>query len=95
MAQEGSPDLGFILNNEMGDFNPQPGMTNSSGRIGTPPNVIAPEKRMLSSMSPTIVKKDGKPYLVIGTPGGRTIINTTFQTILNVLEFNMHIEKAI
>jgi gamma-glutamyltranspeptidase/glutathione hydrolase len=94
-SRRGSPDLGFILNNEMGDFNPQPGMTNSSGRIGTPPNVIAPEKRMLSSMSPTIVKKDGKPYLVIGTPGGRTIINTTFQTILNVLEFNMPIDKAI
>lgn len=94
-SRMGSSDLGFILNNEMGDFNPQPGTTNSSGRIGTNPNVIAPEKRMLSSMSPTIVKKNGKPYLAIGTPGGRTIINTTFQTILNVLEFNMPIDKAI
>lgn len=94
-SRMGSSELGFILNNEMGDFNPQPGMTNTSGRIGTNPNLIAPEKRMLSSMSPTIVKKDGKPYLVIGTPGGRTIINTTFQTILNVLEFNMPIDKAI
>ena len=94
-SRMGSSNLGFILNNEMGDFNPQPRMTNASGRIGTNPNLIAPEKRMLSSMSPTIVKKDGKPYLVIGTPGGRTIINTTFQTILNVLEFKMPIDNAI
>ncbi len=94
-SRMGSPELGFILNNEMGDFNPQPGLTNSQGRIGSDPNLIAPEKRMLSSMSPTIVAKDGKPYLVIGTPGGRTIINTTFQTILNVLEFEMPIDDAI
>lgn len=94
-ARTGVPELGFILNNEMGDFNPVPGYTNSSGLIGTPPNQIAPEKRMLSSMSPTIVAKNGKPYLVIGTPGGRTIINTTFQTILNVLEFEMPLHKAI
>lgn len=94
-SRMGSSELGFILNNEMGDFNAIPGLTNSNGRIGSDPNLIAPEKRMLSSMSPTIVAKDGKPYLVIGTPGGRTIINTTFQTILNVLEFNMPIDKAI
>lgn len=94
-SRMGSAELGFILNNEMGDFNPEPGVTNSRGRIGTDPNLIAPEKRMLSSMSPTIVAKDGKPYLVIGTPGGRTIINTTFQTILNVLEFEMPIDDAI
>ena len=94
-SRMGSSELGFILNNEMGDFNPQPEITNSSGRIGTNPNLIAPEKRMLSSMSPTIVKKNGSPYLVIGTPGGRTIINTTFQAILNVLEFKMPIDKAI
>jgi len=94
-SRMGSPELGFILNNEMGDFNPVPGLTNSSGRIGSDPNLIAPEKRMLSSMSPTIIAKNGKPYLVIGTPGGRTIINTTFQTILNVLEFEMPINKAI
>jgi gamma-glutamyltranspeptidase/glutathione hydrolase len=91
----GSKDLGFIFNNEMGDFNPIPGYTDSGWLIGTNPNLIAPEKRMLSSMTPTIVAKDGKPYLIIGSPGGRTIINTVFQTTLNVLEFNMPIHKAI
>ena len=91
----GSPELGFIFNNEMGDFNPQPGYTNSGWLIGTNPNIIQPEKRMLSSMSPTIVAKNGKPYLVIGSPGGRTIINTVFQTILNVIEYDMPIDKAI
>jgi len=91
----GSSKLGFIFNNEMGDFNPQPGYTNSGWLIGTPPNIIAPEKRMLSSMTPTIVAKDGKPYLIIGSPGGRTIINTVFQTVLNVLEYDMSIDTAI
>lgn len=91
----GSSKLGFIFNNEMGDFNPQPGITTSKGQIGSDPNQIVPEKRMLSSMTPTIVGKDGKPYLVIGSPGGRTIINTVFQTVLNVLEYNMRIDKAI
>lgn len=91
----GSDKLGFIFNNEMGDFNPQPGITTSSGQIGTDPNLIRPEKRMLSSMTPTIVAKDGKPYLVIGSPGGRTIINTVFQTVLNVLAYNMQVDKAI
>jgi gamma-glutamyltranspeptidase/glutathione hydrolase len=91
----GSTDLGFIFNNEMGDFNPVPGITTSGSQIGTKPNLIAPQKRMLSSMTPTIVAKDGKPYLIIGSPGGRTIINTVFQTTLNVLEFNMRIDKAI
>jgi gamma-glutamyltranspeptidase/glutathione hydrolase len=87
--------LGFIFNNEMGDFNPKPGHTNSKGLIGTVANQIAPEKRMLSSMTPTIVAKDGKPVLVIGSPGGRTIINTVFQTVLNVLEHGMRIDQAI
>ncbi|TXE10427.1 gamma-glutamyltransferase [Gelidibacter salicanalis] len=91
----GSPKLGFIFNNEMGDFNPQPGYTDSGWLIGTDPNIIQPEKRMLSSMSPTIVTKNGKPYLVIGSPGGRTIINTVFQTILNVIAYDMPIKKAI
>jgi gamma-glutamyltranspeptidase/glutathione hydrolase len=91
----GSKELGFIFNNEMGDFNPVPGVTTSGWQIGTKPNLVAPQKRMLSSMSPTIVAKDGKPYLIIGSPGGRTIINTVFQTTLNVLEFNMRIDKAI
>lgn len=94
-SQMGSKELGFIFNNEMGDFNPQPGITKNNGQIGTAPNLVAPEKRMLSSMTPTIVGKNGKPYLVIGSPGGRTIINTVFQTVLNVLEFDMRIDKAI
>ena len=91
----GSEKLGFIFNNEMGDFNPIPGVTTSTGLIGSDPNLVAPEKRMLSSMTPTIVAKDGKPYLVIGSPGGRTIINTVFQTVLNVLVYEMRIDRAI
>ncbi|WP_445385792.1 gamma-glutamyltransferase [Robiginitalea sp. IMCC44478] len=91
----GSPKLGFIFNNEMGDFNPIPNETTSSGLIGTKPNIIEPEKRMLSSMTPTIVAKDGKPHLIIGSPGGKTIINTVFQTVLNVLEYDMRIDRAI
>lgn len=86
---------GFLLNNEMGDFNAIPGYTNSYGKIGTLPNQIEPEKRMLSSMTPTIVAKDGKPVIVIGTPGGRTIINTVFQVIVNVIDHDMDIAKAI
>ncbi|HEY9114030.1 MAG TPA: gamma-glutamyltransferase [Bacteroidales bacterium] len=88
-------ELGFILNNEMGDFNPVPGVTNRQGQIGTKPNLVASEKRMLSSMTPTIVAKDGKPFLVIGSPGGRTIINSVFQTVLNVLDEKMDIATAI
>lgn len=91
----GDEKLGFIFNNEMGDFNPVPGITNRKGQIGTSPNLIAPEKRMLSSMTPTIVSKNRKPYLIIGSPGGRTIINTVFQTVVNVLEYEMPIDKAI
>ncbi|MHA7130704.1 gamma-glutamyltransferase [Algoriphagus namhaensis] len=94
-AGMGSDKLGFIFNNEMGDFNPVPGITTSTGQIGSNPNLVAPEKRMLSSMTPTIVAKDGKPYLVIGSPGGRTIINTVFQTVLNVLAYDMRIDRAI
>lgn len=91
----GSDKLGFIFNNEMGNFNPVPGSTSSTGQIGTNPNLIQPEKRMLSSMTPTIVAKGGKPYLVIGSPGGRTIINTAFQTVLNVTGYDMQVDKAI
>jgi gamma-glutamyltranspeptidase / glutathione hydrolase len=80
---------GFLLNNEMGDFNLIPGRTDTSGRIGTEPNRIAPRKRMLSSQSPTIVLKDGKVRLVTGSPGGRTIPNTTLWVVLNVLEFGL------
>ena len=86
---------GFLLNNEMGDFNPIPGYTNSKGLIGTKPNLVQPEKRMLSSMTPSIVAKNGKPVIVIGSPGGRTIINTVLQVILNVIDFDMNIAQAI
>jgi gamma-glutamyltranspeptidase/glutathione hydrolase len=94
-SRMGSANLGFIFNNEMGDFNPELGITTNSGQIGSDPNGIAPEKRMLSSMTPVIVVKNGKPYLIIGSPGGRTIINTVFQTVLNVLAYDMPIDKAI
>ncbi len=87
--------LGFLLNNEMGDFNAIPGLTNTRGRIGTEPNTIEPGKRMLSSMTPTIVAREGKPVLVIGTPGGRTIINTVLQVILNVIDHKMNVAQAI
>ncbi len=86
---------GFLLNNEMGDFNPQPGRTDEKGLIGTPPNLVAPGKRMLSSMTPTIVQKDGRPYLLIGSPGGRTIINTVLQVVVNVIDFDMDVAEAI
>lgn len=86
---------GFLLNNEMGDFNPIPGKTTRSGLVGTPPNLVAPGKHMLSSMTPTIVAKDGKPVLAIGSPGGRTIINTVLQVILNVIDHGMDIGQAV
>jgi gamma-glutamyltranspeptidase/glutathione hydrolase len=86
---------GFLLNNEMGDFNARPGVTTASGWIGTVPNQIRPEQRMLSSMTPTIVAKDGVPLFATGTPGGKTIINTTMQTILNVIDHDMNIARAI
>jgi gamma-glutamyltranspeptidase/glutathione hydrolase len=86
---------GFVLNNEMGDFNPVPGKTDERGQIGTKANTIAPEKRMLSNMSPTIIAKDGKPFLVIGCPGGRAIPNAVLQIILNVVDFRMNIARAI
>ena len=83
------PGAGFLLNNELGDFNAVPGRTNSRGTIGTPPNLVAPEKQPLSSMTPTIVARDGRPVLAIGSPGGRTIINTTLQVVLNVVDHGM------
>jgi len=86
---------GYLLNNEMGDFNPVPGVTNRNGQIGTDPNLLAPQKRMLSSMSPTIVAKDGKPVMAIGSPGGRTIINTTLQAIVNVIDHGMNVAEAV
>ncbi|MDY3561353.1 gamma-glutamyltransferase [Gemmata sp. JC673] len=86
---------GYILNNEMTDFNPRPGFTGTAGEIGTKPNQIAPGKRMLSSMTPVIVLKDGKPYLITGSPGGRTIINTVLCVVLNVLAFDMPVDEAV
>jgi gamma-glutamyltranspeptidase/glutathione hydrolase len=86
---------GFLLNNEMGDFNRNPGVTNTRGGIGTVPNLIEPGKRMLSSMTPIVVTKDGVPVLVTGSPGGRTIINTVLCVTLNVLEFDMNIRDAV
>ena len=94
-AQVVAEGLGFFLNDEMGDFNPVPGVTDSKGQIGTSPNQIKPGKRMLSSMTPTILEKDGKLVMVIGTPGGRTIINTVLQTILNVVDHEMNIAQAV
>ena len=86
---------GFLLNNEMGDFNAGPGRTNDQGLIGTEPNLARPEQRMLSSMSPSIVAKDGELVAIVGSPGGRTIINTVLQVILNVIEFDMNIQEAV
>ena len=87
---------GFLLNNEMGDFNHRPGVTDAMGRIGTPANRIAPYKRMLSSMTPTIVTSpDGQLLLVTGSPGGRTIINTVTSVVLNVLAFDMPAVEAV
>jgi gamma-glutamyltranspeptidase/glutathione hydrolase len=87
--------LGFFLNDEMGDFNPVPGITDRNGQIGTKANLIQPGKRMLSSMTPTILTKNNKPVIVIGSPGGRTIINTVLQVILNVVEHKMNIAQAV
>ena len=86
---------GYLLNNEMGDFNAMPGVTNARGAIGTAPNLVAPQKRMLSSMTPTIVAKDGKPVFTAGSPGGKTIINTTMQLILNVIDHEMNIAESV
>jgi gamma-glutamyltranspeptidase/glutathione hydrolase len=86
---------GFILNNEMGDFNKKPGETNLTGDIGTAANRIAPGKRMLSSMSPTIVTKNGKLFMVTGSPGGRTIINTVMEIVLGVIDFGLDARQAV
>ncbi|NNK88101.1 MAG: gamma-glutamyltransferase [Flavobacteriaceae bacterium] len=89
------PELGFFLNNEMDDFSSKPGVPNMFGLIGAEANSIAPEKRMLSSMTPTIVEKDDALYMVVGTPGGSTIITSVLQTILNVHEFQMGMQEAV
>ena len=86
---------GFLLNTELGDFNPAPGLTTTEGLIGTEPNLAAPGKRPLSSMTPTIVAKDGGLFLVTGSPGGRTIINTVLQTILHTVDFGLNAQEAV
>jgi gamma-glutamyltranspeptidase / glutathione hydrolase len=86
---------GFLLNNEMMDFNWRPGVTDKKGGIGTEPNQIAPGKRMLSSQTPTIVAKDGKVVLVTGSPGSRTIINTVLGIVVSVIDYDMPIQEAV
>ena len=88
-------ELGFFLNNEMDDFSSKPGFPNMYGLIGGVANKIEPEKRMLSSMTPTIVEKNNQLYMTLGTPGGSTIITSVIQTILNVHEFNMSMNEAV
>ena len=86
---------GFLLNNEMGDFNKKPGLTDTTGNIGTPANLIEPGKRMLSSMTPTMVTSGGKLVLVTGSPGGRTIINTVLSVVLGVTEYGLSGRAAV
>jgi gamma-glutamyltranspeptidase/glutathione hydrolase len=86
---------GVLMNDEMDDFTPNPGLVNSYGLVQRDANAIAPGKTPLSSMSPTIIAKDGKPILILGTPGGSRIITTVLQTILNVVDFQMNIQEAV
>jgi len=90
-----SEELGFFFNNEMDDFSVKAGVPNSYGLVGEKANEIAPEKRMLSSMTPTIVEKNGKLLMVVGSPGGSTIITSVLQTILNVTEYNLTMQEAV
>ena len=86
---------GFLLNNEMDDFSIQPGYPNMYGLVGGEANSVEPSKRMLSSMTPTILEKDGNLFMVLGTPGGSTIITAVFQTIINIIDFDMSIDQAV
>jgi gamma-glutamyltranspeptidase/glutathione hydrolase len=86
---------GFLLNNEMDDFSVKPGVPNMYGAMGNEKNAIAPGKRMLSSMTPTIVLKNNQPYLVVGTPGGTTIPTSVFQTLIDIIDFKMNINDAV
>ena len=88
-------ELGFFLNNQMDDFSSKPGVPNSYGLVGAEANSIAPQKRMLSSMTPTIVEKNGKLLMLLGSPGGSTIITSVLQAILNCTEFNMSMQTAV
>jgi len=89
------PGGGFLLNNEMGDFNAAPGLTTETGLIGTEPNLARPEQRMLSSMTPTIIARDGDLFAVVGSPGGRTIINSVLQVTLNLIDSGMTMQEAV
>jgi gamma-glutamyltranspeptidase/glutathione hydrolase len=86
---------GFLLNNEMDDFSAKPGVPNMYGALGGEANAIVPGKRMLSSMTPTLILKNSKPYVVIGTPGGTTIPTSVFQGIINIVDFNMNADDAV
>lgn len=86
---------GFLLNDEMDDFSAKPGVANAFGVVGSDANAIEPGKRMLSSMSPSIVTRDGKVSLVLGTPGGSRIFTSIFQVLNNVYDFNLSLEKAV
>ncbi|MEZ4547219.1 MAG: gamma-glutamyltransferase [Thermodesulfobacteriota bacterium] len=88
------PGTGILLNNEMDDFSMKPGEPNAYGLLGGQANAPEPEKRMLSSMTPTIVLKDGAPFLATGSPGGSLIITTVLQIITNVIDFGMNISEA-
>ncbi|MBI6116871.1 gamma-glutamyltransferase [Salegentibacter maritimus] len=88
-------ELGFFLNNEMNDFSAKPGVPDMFGLVGAEANAIAPQKRMLSSMTPSIVEKNGELFMVLGSPGGSTIITSVLQTILNVKEFKMNMQEAV
>ncbi len=89
------PGAGFLLNNEMGDFNAAPGLTDATGLIGTEPNLAAPGKRMLSNMTPTILVDESGPWLVLGSPGARRIPNAVAQTIINMVDFRMNVQEAV
>ena len=86
---------GYFLNNEMDDFSSKPGFPKYVWSIGGKANAISPQKRMLSAMTPTIIEKNNKLYMIVGTPGGSTIITSVLQTILNVYEYDMDIQTAV
>ncbi len=86
---------GFLLNNEMDDFSVKPGVPNMFGAVGQEANAIAPGKRMLSSMTPTIVLKNNQPWIIVGTPGGTTIPTSVYQTIVDIIDFNMTANDAV
>lgn len=90
-----APGTGFLLNNEMGDFNEWPGVTDERGNVGTPANLIEARKRPLSSMTPTILARDGKPVALVGSPGGKTIINTVLRLVVNLVDFEMNLPDAV